>query len=172
VASPEAHPGLAAVARLQRIGAALAAGKPATADDAQWMATGVRRYLRAAPDGGAGLDEALGLAPRPGQWPWWRVASMAKRDELIRQLAEGIDGKPAAKVIDLQQRMRNYRSTSWIRDRRSGTSSSANALLLQIFSLYADPPTGATELRKILNGRDFARSAVLTEGGQVNTPDR
>ena len=60
------HPGLAAIERLQRIEAALAAGEAPDREDARWLAGCFSRYLEEA-EAGLDLDAALGLAPSPGR---------------------------------------------------------------------------------------------------------
>jgi hypothetical protein len=58
------HTGLAAVARLQRIGAALAAGEAPDREDARWLAGCFDRYFLEAA-AGVDLDAALGLTQPP-----------------------------------------------------------------------------------------------------------
>jgi hypothetical protein len=112
------HTGLAAVARLQRIGAALAAGEAPDREDARWLAGCFDRYFLEAA-AGVDLDAALGLTQPPGVAAWWHARRHAERDSLLRQAAGQYSGSTNAKAIQLQQRLKRYAATSWPRDRAS-----------------------------------------------------
>jgi hypothetical protein len=66
------HAGLAAMVRLRRIAERGLSGEPLDATDAEWLATGVKRYESQVHFGGR-FDEVLSLVSGPGQPPWWRV---------------------------------------------------------------------------------------------------
>ena len=138
------HPALAAVGRLRRLADVLATAEDA---DAQWAARAFVRYL-AAPDQ-LELEQALGL--RSGR-PWWRIERHWARDALLREVAEGLAGKTHAKATTLQQSLRRYGASAWLRDRVHKQPTAANALLFQVFTLDHSPPTGIRQLTEIIGG--------------------
>ena len=106
-ARSESHPGVAAAERLRRLASRLQDGD----DDGRWLAQGLVHYLAAAPSG-LDLDRALGLATEPGGSPWWRVPTMAERDQLLRDLAADLGDSVHARATALQQRLRRYAAGS------------------------------------------------------------
>ena len=143
--APEAHAGFAAAERLHRLASRLQDGD----DDGRWLAQGLVHYLAAAPFG-LDLDRALGLATEPGGSPWWRVPTMAERDQLLRDLAADLGDSVHARATAVQQRLRRYAASSWPRDRASKAPTAANTILYQIYILDPDPPTGIRRLTEIL----------------------
>ncbi len=143
--SPDAHIGLAAVARLVRVAGALASGD----EDQRWLASALGHYIKHAP-ADVDLDQALGLVVRPGEPPWWRAQQYAERDDLIRALAAEEPGRTHQRATALQQRLRRYAATAWPRDRIGTPPSVANRLLFEVFVIDPDPPTGVRRLTQIL----------------------
>jgi hypothetical protein len=84
---PETHLGLAAIARLQRLRAALAACEAPDREDAMWLVGCFDRYFSEAA-AGVNLAAVLGLTPTPGVVARWRARQQAERDCLLRQAAE------------------------------------------------------------------------------------
>lgn len=74
----------AAIARLRRI---LAELEELPGEDIAQFVGALRRYEQEAPIG-VSLEEALGLAPRPGERTWWRAEEQRRRDETLRQVRE------------------------------------------------------------------------------------
>ena len=146
-----AHASLAAAGRMRRIREALEAGELPDPVDTQWFAGRLKHYEDNA-HAGTRLDEVLSLVSGPGQAPWWRVERLKERDRLVRELAATREGNAHARAVWLQGVLRRYQSTSWNRDRVTGTPTAANRALFDIFSLDADPPTGVWQLTRIING--------------------
>lgn len=142
---PGAETSLAAVERLRRLTVELAEGS----DDGRWLAGALDRYLTA-PDR-VDLRAALGLATGPGSVKWWRQQKLAERDDLLRQIGEGLPGKTHARAVALQQLLRRYAATGWPRERQSKQPTAQNAILFAIFELDPDPPTGIRQLTTILD---------------------
>jgi hypothetical protein len=142
--------GVAAAARLARFVAAHEAGEQPPADDTQWLAAALARYLREAA-AGIDVDAVLGLAVPPGGTPWWRAAATAERDALIRTLAANIPGRTYAKAIAVRQRLERYAASSWLRDRISKQPTPNNVVLFEIYNLDPHPPTSISRLRGILS---------------------
>jgi hypothetical protein len=138
------HPALTAAGRLRRLAELLADADDA---DAQWAASALKRYL-AAPDQ-IELDQAFGLS---GGRPWWRIERYEARDALLREVAQGLAGKTHAKATTLQQSLRRYGASAWLRDRVHKQPTAANALLFQVFTLDHSPPTGIRQLTEIIGG--------------------
>jgi len=145
------HPGLAAIERLQRIGAALAADEVPDREDARWLAGCVSRYVSEAA-AGVDLDAALGLTPAPGAVAWWRARQHAGRDGLLRQAAAGYPGSTNAKAVQLQQRLKRYAATLRPSDRVSRQPSAGNRTIFAVFEADHEPPTSIRRLTDILNG--------------------
>jgi hypothetical protein len=146
-----AHVGLAAAEGVRRVREALEAGELPDPVDSQWFAGRLKHYEDNA-HAGARLDEVLSLVSGPGQPPWWRVERQKKRDRLIRELAATREGNTHARAVWLQGVLRGYQSTSWNRDRVTGTPTAANRVLFDTFSLDADPPTRTWQLARIISG--------------------
>jgi hypothetical protein len=164
------HTGLAAVARLQRIGAALAAGEAPDREDARWLAGCFDRYFLEAA-AGVDLDAALGLTQPPGVAAWWHARRHAERDSLLRQAAGQYSGSTNAKAIQLQQRLKRYAATSWPRDRASRHPSDDNRLIFAVFMVDPEPPTGIRRLTDILTSKEFcSHSDLLTARDARDTP--
>lgn len=79
-------PAVIAIACLRRIATALEAGELPTADDCGWLADRLRRYDADAARG-LTIELALDLSPAVGGASWWRAEELARRDELILQIA-------------------------------------------------------------------------------------
>jgi hypothetical protein len=147
----DAHPGLAAVERLRRVREAARAGEVMDPETADWLADSVGIYLATACTG-MRMETAFDLAVPPGGSPWWAEERRRERDQLIRDLASGYEGSLSARAVRLQDVLRRYQSTSWIRDRVTREPTAANRPLFDIFSLDGDPPTGVWQLSRIIAG--------------------
>jgi hypothetical protein len=118
----------APVDRLRRVLAALESGTAPDPDDAAWLVSGARTYLRDAP--AVRLDAALGLHPGWGEAGWWTTGPRAERDAVLvdmdRQLFGHLDIATSAKSIVALARRRQERGDVHARevrllDRLNGT---------------------------------------------------
>jgi hypothetical protein len=145
-ASPS-HVGLAAIAHLERAAADLEA---TGSEHGAWVANRIRAYVT---DRAATLDDVFGLTVGPGGTTWRECRLHDMRNRLIRELAATITAPTiTARIALLQNMLRTYASTSWIRDRSTGTPTAKNRLLFEIFTLDDNSPTGASRLREIIEG--------------------
>ncbi len=78
--------GLDAIARARRF----AAIEHAPGSDAAWLAAALKKYDRAG--GAITLDEAVGVAPKHGEWPWWRLEKRAQERKAARELVDAFGG--------------------------------------------------------------------------------
>jgi hypothetical protein len=143
-----AHADLEAVERLGRIAAALR-GTP----DGDWFDAVFGRYVAGAA-AGLKFDEAVGLARRPGEEPWWPKLKRAERDDAIRRLATTFPGAPSARALAAAEAIRGYAGVGWRHDRARGaplTSDARRQLLFTIFKADEDPPTSMRRIYDILS---------------------
>ena len=111
---------------LRRCVAALADGLAPEADDAVWLATGLRAVL----DSGDAIP-ALGL------YPGWRTAEQQRqRDDAIVRLADLLapDGSARSRAAEVEKALRRYEAGVWQR--------------LDCFA--TEPPTGRGETDRLL----------------------
>lgn len=116
-ASISTAPALVAVARIRRITAVLENGKELDTDDRQWCASAFREYLDGAALG-LTLDNAVGVAPRPYERPWFEMEALAERERLILELAVYV---PAPSCSGQAKAMASlavgYATNGWLRER-------------------------------------------------------
>jgi hypothetical protein len=110
---------LAAMRRLQRLGAHLAHGEPMPAADAAAIGQAIEQFLDGRePYGDRALYEALGLALAAGEDDPRTVLRFECRDQLIAAEIEQMPGKkPAARVKEFRRRLSEYFHGDWRRDR-------------------------------------------------------
>jgi hypothetical protein len=140
---------LAAMTRLRRIAKAMA-GTP----DGDWLDSALFVYEIRAPKGGR-FDEALGLAPGPGQEPWFSAERRAARDAAIRELTATFSGPPTSRAHAAGQAIRHYGSTTWRQDRPHRGPPSPDhrrKLLHAIFSADENPPMSMRRVHDIVRG--------------------
>jgi hypothetical protein len=103
------------VARLRCLAARFAVEARA---DGLWFAQQLAIYESGAPHG-LSFDEVIGLTPSAGCRPWWQVERRARRDALIREVADkffpGLPNRRCAAVMS--ERLDRYQATSWRSDR-------------------------------------------------------
>lgn len=86
---------------------------PELGPDGEWLAAGLRRYLNDACHGGT-LDAALGLAAGAGQRRWYQAEMMARRDALIRRMAEfHPDKSRRQQAFAIAQDAARYQAAGW-----------------------------------------------------------
>lgn len=145
---------LAAMRRLHRARQVLEAAADA---DARAVGADLMRYLE--PGATMTLDEAMGLAARPGGESWRAAAARERRDHALRQLAAFLPGLSAAATADQVGRLaKRYATTRWRRADQhaggilpSGYGGTPNEWLFAAFVAGAGQvPTGSTQLRRIL----------------------
>jgi hypothetical protein len=110
---------LAAMARLQRLGAHLAHGEPLPAADAAAIGRAIERFLDdREPYGDRTLYEALGLALAAGEDDPRTVLRFEFRDQLNAAEIERMPGeKLAARAREFRRRLSEYFHGDWRRDR-------------------------------------------------------
>lgn len=111
-------------------------------------AGGLRAYLK---DEGADLDVCLGLKPRQGgrfETPW-RLKKDAKRDGLIRDLAQMLPGKVTARSTTLAE---------WIAAGCTppGTDASIEAKYSELMTAFPTTPRSSRQIARVLNGETIA----------------
>lgn len=120
-------------------------------DDARWLAAGLTRYLAAAPSG-LKLDEALGVACRQAERPWWELERLARRDELVCQLLRGEYAMRGAAALAAD--LRQYEARGFVNDRRAGRATgSAFGTARQAFFkiLECGPAIGLRQINRIVD---------------------
>lgn len=84
---------LSNIARLRR----LADDVGQLGDDGAWLANGLRCLL----DGGGAItaDQALGIAARRGEWPWWRLERRERERVAAQALVDAFGSCPEALTV-------------------------------------------------------------------------
>jgi hypothetical protein len=96
------------IARLRRLAAGCG-----DVSDVQWFAEGVRLYESAAPLG-VSLARCLELEPGRGETPWREKEACAKRDEVIRRIAQRFPSlKPYPAAVKIVEEASSYETGEW-----------------------------------------------------------
>jgi hypothetical protein len=167
---------LAAMARLQRLGAHLAHGEPLLAADAAAIGRAIERFLDGRePYGDRALYDHLGIALGAGEDPRTELR-LERRDRLLAAGIEGVlEKKLAARAKEFRGRQLEYFRGDWRRDRVATccpyAAGTEPARFWEI--LWLDPKVlSVRRLRKIVRdvaaegGLSAAKKISDTKGGQ------
>src|SRR5262249_21647643 len=107
--APHHNPMSGALARLDRIRRAVAAGRPLPPEDGLALANAIASAKRE----GISIDEALELPSG-----WQRAARLRKRDAALRALAAEFAGKGRAQARKMHEALRRYAAAGYLVDRK------------------------------------------------------
>lgn len=142
------------IERLRMVSDLCQEGKPMDENLASWFGACLKNFLERRTET---FEEAFGLPSCRGGVPWWKEERMRRRDQALRELAQGLDsGRPVgATAREIHQMSVRYAASAWRfdRDRDEMPASYEGApreYLWQAFQSGAPMPLGERQLRNII----------------------
>jgi len=142
------------IERLRMVSDLCQEGKPMDESLANWFGACLKNFLERRTET---FEEAFGLPSCRGGMPWWKEERMRRRDQALRELAQGLDsgGPVGATAREIRQMSVRYAASAWRIDRDrdempASYEGTPRESLWQAFRSGAPMPLGERQLRNII----------------------